>query len=403
MSPWLTFAVLEVGLVAVGFLVAVWLGQILARRRDRGAVDLLVERVSAGKDARAEALRRFLQQNFDLPEERLTAQSNAILREELRLYQRLANLYLRRDAAAVADFTTALEACVEPYWRLGAEPASGESPVSEREAPEPQTLPPSLVDETELRRLESEVERLKKRSTELGEQLDLSVRHLSRLLDEYSALFDGAVPEELSGPPLIAAVRKVIAGTGGIESAGAAEDAEDDGGQATDEAGPGPDTASDGDQPSSASEVPTVGSGSAVEEPVQTARAQTGDVPSADAAQTPAARVDSEPLPPRTASVPSASNRPGTTEASQSGPAADELMATLDANLPDHPVQAPPLEPALTEAEIDALFDVEPAFVSSAAPGELIDEHRDAAAAVDDRDQETVAIVHQDKREKAAL
>ncbi len=419
MNLWLTLAAVEVGLIVFGLLLSVWIGQMLAKRRDRKAVRSLVDRVTAQKDQRAEAIRVFLTNNFALSDEEFQARASAIQREELRLYQRFANLYLRRDAGSVANFQVPFEAGVEPYWQL----KGGDLRVvpAQPEPSKPEVELVTATDDAELSRLRADVERLERRSAQLGEHLGLAVENLARMLDEYSSLFDGASVDELSGAPLIAEAREVIAETGlnatdevGRRRSETGHDeqefveptptadrelASEDLAQAAltteneNDANRDQESAVEESQPAIQAEPRSGPAGARADDETPTASPGLGAVPT-ETDEPDGEVVTVEPRAPRSMSG----------AALQASPAADELLASLDANLPVPPEEAEDKPPVLaSEADLDALFDAEPELDAPAAQGDGTKTGNGGSFDTDERDEESVAIVHKDKTDNVLI
>jgi hypothetical protein len=124
-----------------------------------------------------------------------------MLRAELRLLQRFARLYGKRDASKASLFDTDLEAAIQPYHALA---IAGE-PSAEAEAGE--------VDSSELERLRAENNRL-------SDELRITMETMGRMLNEYSTMFAGEAPA--GGPAAGAPVAEKPA------EAAAAQDAETD-------------------------------------------------------------------------------------------------------------------------------------------------------------------------------
>ena len=93
----------------------------------------------------------------------------ALLREELRLLQRFADTYRRRDSASAAQFQLDVEAALAPYLDLSG--AGGAAAV-----------PEATVDL-------SEMEALRERNVRLSEELSVTMDTMSRMLSEYSTMF----------------------------------------------------------------------------------------------------------------------------------------------------------------------------------------------------------------------
>lgn len=183
---WLALTAGEVVLVLLVVLSVAWFRHRAQRIRDRRAVKALVAWVERGRVERELSIRTFLADNFGLEGTALDAKAIPIAREETRLYQTLANLYLRRDAADVADLGLTVEAAAAPYWTLRGGNA-GALPDTAADAA-PDVALETAIDDGELDRLRSENEQLQT-------ELQITMHTVSRMLNEFSAMFAGGSAE----------------------------------------------------------------------------------------------------------------------------------------------------------------------------------------------------------------
>jgi hypothetical protein len=184
MTLWLGLIIGELVFVVLVLLFAAWLRERGARARARKAVEELVDKVKAGRVSREDAVRAFLGERFGLSAGELDAAAVPIVREETKLYQAFANLYLRRDSAAAAAFDLSFEAAVQPYWAL----SGGSAGPAHTE---------TGADPVEIARLEDENKRL-------AEELQITMDTMTRMLSEYSAVFgsgDAQAASQLTSPP----------------------------------------------------------------------------------------------------------------------------------------------------------------------------------------------------------
>lgn len=161
-----------------------WLRNRSARRRDLKAVRALVEKVKKGKADREALIGRFLDERMGLAGDVLDEARVTMLRAELGLLQRFAHVYSKRDAAAASRFDMELEAAIQPYHALslGGEVQAAAVPVAD----------------------ESELERLRRENTRLSEELRITMETMSRMLNEYSAMF--SPDSTATSAPIAAAV-----------------------------------------------------------------------------------------------------------------------------------------------------------------------------------------------------
>jgi len=182
----------EVLLLAFVALFVSWLRNRSARRRDMKAVRALVEKVKKGKADREALIGRFLNERMGLTGEVLDEARVTMLRAELSLLQRFAHVYGKRDPAAASRFDVELEAAIQPYHALSI-------------AGEIQSAGQEVADEGEL-------ERLRRDNTRLAEELRITMETMSRMLNEYSAMFS---------PDSAAMLAPIAAAVGGATAAAA--------------------------------------------------------------------------------------------------------------------------------------------------------------------------------------
>ncbi|MFM1892016.1 MAG: hypothetical protein RLZ44_1093, partial [Pseudomonadota bacterium] len=185
-SLWAAAVGVELLVLLCGVLAIAWWRNQRLRLRDRQAVQSLVAKLRKGRPEREAAIRSFLSERFGLADQALEGAAVPIAKEELRLYQTFANLYLTRDAGAVAGFDLALEAAVAPYWQLqGGVAAEITAEVEPADNPE--------------------LEHLRDENRRLSEELQITMNTMSRMLAEYSGMFrasaDAVAAQAAAAPP----------------------------------------------------------------------------------------------------------------------------------------------------------------------------------------------------------
>lgn len=170
-------------------LAALFFGYRLASRRrvDRKAALAVAGEIKEGVPARLEALRKTLAEDLGYGEEALDEGARRISHRERSLYQRILNLYVKRDAAALRQITIDVEnhtaACLGLLPSIAvAPPGDGPGPAGDDSG------------------LESEVAALRDENERLQEELRITMETMSRMLDEYSTMFGGGDPDmEMGG------------------------------------------------------------------------------------------------------------------------------------------------------------------------------------------------------------
>jgi hypothetical protein len=168
-----------------------------ARRRDRQAIKALVARVRQNKAAREQAIEKFLVEALRLSGEPLREAKATLLRAELGLLQRFAAIYKGREVDAAAAFDGDLAAALAPYHALN----GGDAQVVQQH--------------TEASADHAELDALRAENLRLSNELKINMETMSRMLNEYSAMFAGGQPGD---------VAPIAAAADGAEDAGAAGD-----------------------------------------------------------------------------------------------------------------------------------------------------------------------------------
>ncbi len=168
-------------LVVLGLVVVT----VIRGSRDRRAAATLIATVKAEEDARKQALRAILEDRYEYRGDQLEQAVRDINLKEKLLYQAVIGLYLRRDAAALAQLHIDVQALVEAYRAL--------------KSPRPAAVDDGAENNPELARLEEENQRL-------AEELRITMDSMARMLSEYSSMFGsgpqtGAEASKPSGSP----------------------------------------------------------------------------------------------------------------------------------------------------------------------------------------------------------
>ena len=181
---WMALGGGELLLVAFVLLLVYWIRHSGMARRDRKAVARLIAGVRKGKAEREATIAHFLKEKMGLSGAAFEQAKVALLREELRLLQRFADTYRRRDSSSAAQFQLDVEAALASYQDLSGG-AGGTAAVPE--------APIDL----------SELESLRERNERLSEELSVTMDTMSRMLSEYSTMFtigaSAAEPGDVAG------------------------------------------------------------------------------------------------------------------------------------------------------------------------------------------------------------
>ena len=164
---WMALGGGELLLIAFVLLLVYWIRHSSMARRDRKAVARLIAGARKGKAEREATIAHFLKEKMGLSGAAFEQAKVALLREELRLLQRFADTYRRRDSSSAAQFQLDVEAALAPYQDLSGTAA---------------TVPEARIDLSEL-------ESLRERNERLSEELSVTMDTMSRMLSEYSTMF----------------------------------------------------------------------------------------------------------------------------------------------------------------------------------------------------------------------
>ena len=169
----------ELLLVLLVLLLVAWFRSRAARRRDHKATRVLVTRVKNSRNEREAAIASYLVERMGMSGEPLEQAKAAILRAEMVLLQRFANVYKKRDAGAAAQFDIDLAAAVAAYHELHVEgiEVTADEPTADA----------------------SEFEQLRVENARLSEELRVTMETMSRMLNEYSSMFAGGA-EGMTAP-----------------------------------------------------------------------------------------------------------------------------------------------------------------------------------------------------------
>lgn len=173
MALWFGLLGAEIVLVVLLLLVVAWVRNRAAALRDRKAMASLIKHAREAKSQREQVIADYLA-GLGLQGELLQASKTRILNEELRLLQRFADIYGKRDAASAAQFFIHAEAALAPYHELAGQGAVEAVPVEAGEGDA------------------AELEKLRKENARLSEELSVSMDTMSRMLSEYSTMFSTA-------------------------------------------------------------------------------------------------------------------------------------------------------------------------------------------------------------------
>lgn len=165
-------AFLVLMLVMVGLLVS----RMSQRRRDRMAAMHLVGVIKEGETKRHEQTRELLSQRFGLSGDTLDTSVHDLMRAEKLLYQRIINMYVKRDVVSLRELNIDVEAVTEPLHQLDASaaPAAPSADIGNTSAEGG-----------------GDADSLRAENAALKQELQITMETMSRMLGEYAAMFGG--------------------------------------------------------------------------------------------------------------------------------------------------------------------------------------------------------------------
>lgn len=166
----------EITFLLAGGLALLLTQQWLDKRKQSKASQELLQKVKADRQQRLEEIRQGLSAyglEGDLLEEKIAQ----IDKQELKLYQRIVNMFRARSDSMLSKINIAVEASTRPYYELD---ISLEASKSSADAAD---------DDTASAQPGSELEVLQKKNEELELELGVAMETIGRMLSEYSSLF----------------------------------------------------------------------------------------------------------------------------------------------------------------------------------------------------------------------
>jgi hypothetical protein len=164
----------EVFLLLLVALIALLLVNMIRRRRDRQAALYLVSIVKEAEGKRLDETRSLLEAKYGYKDEALVNTAHNIMQAEKLLYQRIINMYVKRDVISLRELNIDVEAVTEPFRTLALAEitAPAHAPQSDQVGGD-------------------EAERLSRENAALKQELQITMETMSRMLGEYASMFGG--------------------------------------------------------------------------------------------------------------------------------------------------------------------------------------------------------------------
>jgi subtilisin family serine protease len=159
--------------VLIAWLSLLWINM-HRRRRDRQAALYLVGVIKNNEGKRLDETRALLENKYGYNGSALAETAQAIVRAEKLLYQRVINMYVKRDVVCMRELNIDIEAASEPLRAL--EVASGDG-----------SLQVAVADNAE----GGDRAQLREENAALKQELQITMETMSRMLGEYASMFGG--------------------------------------------------------------------------------------------------------------------------------------------------------------------------------------------------------------------
>ncbi len=159
-------------------------GRISQKRKDRKAAMHLVGFIKENDAKRQEEIESFLSSKFSLDGEKLGQARHGLSQAEKRLYQRIVNMYIKRDEVALKEMHIDVEGITESLYQLdaGASAAAGSSSAGSENGGDANS------------------NALRAENDALKAELQITMETMSRMLSEYASMF-GGTPQNLPDAP----------------------------------------------------------------------------------------------------------------------------------------------------------------------------------------------------------
>ncbi len=175
----------EVILVLVLALGALLISRALQRRRDRKAAMYLVGVIKENEAQRQEQTSEVLNKRFGLSGNDLKQAIHTVMHAEKLLYQRIINMYIKRDVICLRELNIDVEAVTEPFRTL-------EDLTDTAASPDPGGSSADAQNGDE--------DALRAENLALKQELQITMETMSRMLGEYASMFGGETQGSLQAP-----------------------------------------------------------------------------------------------------------------------------------------------------------------------------------------------------------
>ncbi len=184
-------------LVEILLVLIVILGPILFiyfkhKQKDKKAVKQLVGQVNKQSKLRLQATGSFLSDKYLLEGDDLNKAINSIDQTEKKFIQKIINLYIKRDATALASVDAYLAEVIDGYKNLS--PA-----VPKQETETVQVQDPAM---------EEELNKLRHEKAQLTEELSITKETMSNMISEFGSMFGGGQGHDLGKLEVVEKVSK---------------------------------------------------------------------------------------------------------------------------------------------------------------------------------------------------
>ncbi len=160
------------------------------KQKDKKAVKQLIGQVNKQSQERLQATGSFLSDKYLLEGDDLNKAINLIDQTEKKFIQKIINLYIKRDAAALASVDAYLAEVIDGYKNL--------SPA----------VPEQEIETVQDHAMEEELNKLRHDKAQLTEELSITKETMSNMISEFGSMFGGGQGHDLGKLEVVEKVSK---------------------------------------------------------------------------------------------------------------------------------------------------------------------------------------------------
>ncbi len=179
--------------------IGIVIGVVISTRRksrDREAARQLVDQIKHQSETRREHTGSFLEEKYRFEDQQLKQAVDAIDKSEKQFFQKVINLYLKRDAEALTSLDASVAEMIDVYKSL--------SPVM----PDAETMEKLNSAASVGGADEAELEQLRTANAKLTEELSITKETMGNMIAEFGNMFGGGSDNELEQDEVVEKVQE---------------------------------------------------------------------------------------------------------------------------------------------------------------------------------------------------